>query len=147
MRLLPPSNSWAAGLAQEWLEELYRWFEEYGTAGHVDFADQTVDASTGSQLVRARFPNPDRQLLPGQFVRGRIVAGTLRNGISVPERAVQIASEEATVLLVAASTVFFMNSPLAMTAGVLIASGFTAGVALCLVAATLFRRSERASRS
>jgi multidrug efflux pump subunit AcrA (membrane-fusion protein) len=37
----------------------------------------------------------------GQFVRGRIVAGTLRNGISVPERAVQIASEEATVLLVA----------------------------------------------
>jgi hypothetical protein len=53
----------------------------------------------------------------------------------------------ATVLLVAASTVFFMNSPLAMTAGVLIASGFTAGVALCLVAATLVRQSERTPSS
>jgi len=56
-------------------------------------------------------------------------------------------NNSATVLLVAASTVFFMNSPLAMTAGVLIASGFAAGVALCLVAATLVRRSERAPRS
>lgn len=74
---------------------------EYGTVGHIDFADQTVDPSTGSQLVRARFPNPERQLLPGQFVRGRIVAGTLRGGISVPARAVQIAGEEAAVLLVA----------------------------------------------
>ncbi|HRZ16467.1 MAG TPA: hypothetical protein P5141_02800 [Candidatus Hydrogenedentes bacterium] len=37
MRLLPPSNSWARGLAQEWLEELYRWFEANGTAGYDPF--------------------------------------------------------------------------------------------------------------
>lgn len=73
---------------------------EYGQIGHLDFADQSVDPSTGSQALRARFPNPDRQLLPGQFVRGRIVAGTVRNGISVPERAVQIESQEAAVMVI-----------------------------------------------
>jgi len=74
--------------------------QEYGAVGHLDFADQSVDPSTGSQALRARFPNPDRQLLPGQFVRGRVTAGTRREGISVPERAVQIASEGASVMVV-----------------------------------------------
>ena len=74
--------------------------EQYGPAGHLDFADQTVDPSTGSQTLRARFPNPDRMLLPGQFVRARIVAGTRRDGIEIPERAVQISNEEASVLVV-----------------------------------------------
>ena len=69
------------------------------TTDNLDFADQTVDPSTGSQLIRARFPNPDRQLLPGQFVRGRIVVGMVRSGISVPERAVQITNEEANVMV------------------------------------------------
>ena len=74
--------------------------QEYGPVGHLNFADQVVDPSTGSQSIRATFANPGRLLLPGQFVRGRIVAGTLRNGISIPERAVQIAAEEASVLVI-----------------------------------------------
>ena len=73
---------------------------QYGLPGHLDFADQTVDPSTGSQTLRARFPNPDRLLLPGQFVRARIIAGSRRDGIAVPERAVQISNEEASVLIV-----------------------------------------------
>ena len=73
---------------------------QYGLPGHLDFADQTVDPSTGSQTLRARFPNPDRLLLPGQFVRARIIAGSRRDGIAIPERAVQISNEEASVLVV-----------------------------------------------
>jgi membrane fusion protein (multidrug efflux system) len=73
---------------------------QYGLPGHLDFADQTVDPSTGSQTLRARFPNPDRLLLPGQFVRARIIAGSRRDGIAIPERAVQISNEEASVLIV-----------------------------------------------
>lgn len=73
---------------------------QYGLSGHLDFADQTVDPSTGSQTLRARFPNPDRLLLPGQFVRARIIAGARRDGIAIPERAVQISNEEASVLIV-----------------------------------------------
>jgi len=74
--------------------------EQYDLPGHLDFADQTVDPSTGSQTLRARFPNPDRLLLPGQFVRARIIAGSRRDGIAIPERAVQISNEEASVLVV-----------------------------------------------
>ncbi len=74
--------------------------EQYALPGHLDFADQTVDPSTGSQTLRARFPNPERILLPGQFVRARIIAGIRRNGIEIPERAVQISNEEASVLTV-----------------------------------------------
>ena len=73
---------------------------EYGPVGHIDFADQTVNPSTGSQTIRATFANPSRALLPGQFVRGRITAGTTGNGISVPQRAVQINNEEARVAVV-----------------------------------------------
>jgi len=73
---------------------------EYALPGHLDFADQTVDPSTGSQTLRARFLNPDRMLLPGQFVRARIIAGSRRDGIAVPQRAVQISNEEASVLIV-----------------------------------------------
>lgn len=73
---------------------------EYGAIGHIDFADQTVNPSTGSQTIRATFANPARALLPGQFVRGRITAGTTGNGIAVPQRAVQIDNEEARVAVV-----------------------------------------------
>lgn len=71
----------------------------YGPVGHLDFASSVVDPETGSQTVRAQFDNPQRLLAPGQFVRGRIEAGTLDNGIVVPARAVQIKGEEASVSL------------------------------------------------
>jgi len=38
------------------------------TVGRVDFVDNTVDASTGTIVVRAVFENPDDTLLPGQYV-------------------------------------------------------------------------------
>lgn len=73
---------------------------EYPQVGHLDFADQSVSPTTGSQTLRASFANPERRLLPGQFVRGRIVAGTIAQGISVPQRAVQIADQAASVMVV-----------------------------------------------
>ncbi len=76
--------------------------ETYAAAGRLDFADATIDPSTGSQTIRARFPNNGRQLLPGQFVRGRIEAGTLANGITVPARAVQVTPNGGTVSVIGA---------------------------------------------
>jgi RND family efflux transporter MFP subunit len=70
---------------------------DYGLVGRLNFADLSVNPSTGSQTLRATFPNPARNLLPGQFIRGRIQAGTLPHGIVIPQRAVQINNEEATV--------------------------------------------------
>ncbi|MFV0624872.1 efflux RND transporter periplasmic adaptor subunit [Sphingomonas sp. ac-8] len=73
---------------------------EYPVTGRLNFADLTVDPTTGSQVLRATFANPARQLLPGQFIRGRITAGTTRDGVQVPARAVQLSNEQATVMVV-----------------------------------------------
>ncbi|WP_233870468.1 efflux RND transporter periplasmic adaptor subunit [Paraburkholderia adhaesiva] len=75
--------------------------QAYGEAGVLDFTDLVVDPSTGAQTVRAQFANPSRVLLPGQFVRGEVVTGTIPNGILVPERAVQIDRGTASVAIVA----------------------------------------------
>lgn len=69
-------------------------------AGVVDFSETAIDPATGSRTLRARFANPDGRLLPGQFVRGILSIGTIRNGTSLPERAIQVGEDEATVMLV-----------------------------------------------
>jgi membrane fusion protein (multidrug efflux system) len=47
-----------------------------------------VDPTTGSVALRALVPNPDRELLPGMFVRARIQEGTAPGALLVPQRAV-----------------------------------------------------------
>lgn len=49
---------------------------EYGQVGQLQFSDITVEESTGSVQLRALFPNPDRVLLPGLFVRAQVNMGT-----------------------------------------------------------------------
>ena len=60
----------------------------YGPEGTLRFADVTVDPTTGSQVIRAIFPNPNRLLLPGMFVRAQLIEGTQQRAILVPQRAV-----------------------------------------------------------
>jgi membrane fusion protein (multidrug efflux system) len=59
----------------------------YGQEGTLRFADVTVDPTTGSQAIRAVFPNPRGLLLPGMFVRAELVEGTQGRAILVPQRA------------------------------------------------------------
>lgn len=61
----------------------------YGERGHVEFADRNVDASTGSILIQASFPNPRGLLRPGMFARVRVDFETVKNGILVPQRCVK----------------------------------------------------------
>jgi membrane fusion protein (multidrug efflux system) len=58
---------------------------EHGTPGTLQFADASVDPSTGSIALRALFPNPDRDLLPGMFVRARLAEGTNPQALLVPQ--------------------------------------------------------------
>lgn len=44
----------------------------YEHVGRLEFAEATVDPSTGSVTLRARFQNPDGVLLPGMFVRATV---------------------------------------------------------------------------
>ncbi|HBB22894.1 MAG TPA: efflux transporter periplasmic adaptor subunit, partial [Pseudomonas sp.] len=48
----------------------------------------TVDPGTGSVTLRAVFPNPDKVLLPGMFVRAQLVAGLKSEAILVPQQGV-----------------------------------------------------------
>lgn len=61
----------------------------YGHEGRVDFIDNRVDRSTGTQRVRAVFPNPDNILVPGQYVTIVIQIGESRERLAVPQSAVQ----------------------------------------------------------
>jgi membrane fusion protein (multidrug efflux system) len=72
---------------------------DYGFTGTLNFLDQSVDPTTGGVSLRATFPNPQRLLLPGQFVRVRIEAGSNPSGIAVPQRAVQLSSNGASVMV------------------------------------------------
>ncbi|HEX6598968.1 MAG TPA: efflux RND transporter periplasmic adaptor subunit [Gemmatimonadaceae bacterium] len=77
----------------------------YGMTGHLDFVDMAIDEATGTAALRAEFPNPQRTLLPGQFVRGRIEAGVQAKGLLVPQRAVTVTPQGATVMVVNAKNV------------------------------------------
>jgi membrane fusion protein (multidrug efflux system) len=61
---------------------------DYPTEGHFQFTDVTVDQNTGSVTLRAVFPNPRGVLLPGMYVRARIIEGVDPAGILVPQQAV-----------------------------------------------------------
>lgn len=60
----------------------------YPAKGELQFSDVTVDAGTSSVQLRAVFPNPNKNLLPGLFVRARVEQGVAENAITVPQAAV-----------------------------------------------------------
>lgn len=62
--------------------------EPYGLKGEIQFSDITVDAGTGMVQLRILFPNPDRYLLPGLFVKARVAQSQLDDAIIVPQQAV-----------------------------------------------------------
>ena len=60
----------------------------YPEPGTLQFADVSVDPSTGSISLRAIFANPRGELLPGMFVRARIEEGTNPKAILLAQKAV-----------------------------------------------------------
>ena len=74
----------------------------YAHEGHLDFFDLSIDEATGTAAMRAEFPNPERSLLPGQFVRARIEAGIRSDAILLPQRAVMVTAQGANVMVVGA---------------------------------------------
>lgn len=73
---------------------------EYPVPGYIDFLAFSVDQQTGTVELRAEFPNPQNLLLPGEFVRARIFAGQVQNGLTVPQRAVSLTEDGGTVFVV-----------------------------------------------
>ena len=60
----------------------------YPLEGKMAFSEATVDAGTGTVTLRAIFPNPKRDLLPGMYVRARVEQGVKEQAIIVPQQSV-----------------------------------------------------------
>lgn len=60
----------------------------YPHPGKLEFSEVSVDERTGSVTLRALFPNPDQQLLPGMYVRALVQEGVRNQAILVPQQAV-----------------------------------------------------------
>ena len=61
----------------------------YPYRGQITFADASLSEETGTFLIRAEIPNPEKLLRPGQFVRARIHGALRPQAILIPQRAVQ----------------------------------------------------------
>jgi len=60
----------------------------YAQEGRLQFSEVGVSESTGTVVLRALFPNPDKLLLPGMFVRTELQEGVHPNAILVPQQGV-----------------------------------------------------------
>jgi membrane fusion protein (multidrug efflux system) len=76
----------------------------YAQTGKIFFTDMAVDPDTGSVSLRAEFPNPKRDLLPGMFVRIRFPEAVAKNVFRVPQRAVQAGPQGQYVMVVGAES-------------------------------------------
>jgi membrane fusion protein (multidrug efflux system) len=75
---------------------------EYPLPAKLLFTDPTVDAATGQVNLRAELPNPKDMLLPGLFVRVRLVQATTEQAIRLPQQAVTRGPGGDSVLVVGA---------------------------------------------
>ncbi|WP_298774276.1 efflux RND transporter periplasmic adaptor subunit [uncultured Shewanella sp.] len=65
-------------------------YSEYTYPGKVSFTEPSVNSETGTFEVRAVLPNPDKELLPGQYTNVRIKLSELKNAIVIPQKATQV---------------------------------------------------------
>ena len=84
-RLQDISNSFSRQLSvQAYSQETGKLLD----SGQLIAADNRVDTSTGTVLLKARFANPGRKLWPGQFVNVKLTLQTLQNATLIPSAAV-----------------------------------------------------------
>lgn len=72
----------------------------YSEKGKINFLASTVDTVLGTRQLRAEFKNPNEELLPGQFVRIRLIGAMRDNVFLVPQTAV-VQTEAAFMLMIA----------------------------------------------
>ena len=72
----------------------------YKEKGKLNFAASQIDPTLGTQQLRATFENKDRKLLPGQFVRARVVTGQREGVFLLPQPAVMNSDQGSFVYVV-----------------------------------------------
>jgi len=72
----------------------------YGQKGKIDFIDRNIDASTGTILLQASFPNDKRLIRPGQFARVKIKVIEVKDAIIVPQKCISELQGQYSVFIV-----------------------------------------------
>lgn len=90
---------------------------KYEYPGRLVLADNRVDARTGTLLLEAEFPNPEKLLQPGQFARVRSVTDMRTNVVVIPQRAVSELQGQARVVVLKDNKVMFRNIDLGPRVG------------------------------
>lgn len=103
----------------------------YQHEGALQFSDITVDQSTGVITLRALFPNPNQDLLPGLYVRAVLEEGVEENAILVPQAALSRDSKGNALVMVVKADNTVEARPIEVTRVLgdkwLVASGLAAG--------------------
>jgi len=103
----------------------------YPLEGALQFRDVTVDPTTGSVIIRAIFPNPDSDLLPGMFVRAVVQEGIAQDAILAPQQGVSRNSKGEPVALIVDSNQQVQLKPLILDRAIkdqwLVTSGLSKG--------------------
>lgn len=60
----------------------------YRHTGTLEFSDPAVDETTGSVTLRAVFPNPEGEILPGMYVTALLDEGSQQNVLMVPQKGI-----------------------------------------------------------
>ncbi|HSC82500.1 MAG TPA: efflux RND transporter periplasmic adaptor subunit [Pseudomonas sp.] len=60
----------------------------YAHEGTLEFSEVSVDEGTGSVVLRAVFPNPEHDLLPGMFVHAQLSSGINQQAILAPQQGI-----------------------------------------------------------
>lgn len=99
-------------------------------AGVLVVADNHVDQATATVELKARFPNADRRLWPGEFVNVRLTLQTLQHAVVAPAAAINQGPNGAYVYVVGPNNVAVMQ-PVKVQAMqdnlAIVASGLTPG--------------------
>jgi membrane fusion protein (multidrug efflux system) len=74
--------------------------EIYEYDGKIDFIDRNIDETTGSIMVQASFPNPDRLLRPGLYSKIKIQTDIIKDAIIIPQRCLMELQGQMSVLVV-----------------------------------------------
>ncbi|OGV48995.1 MAG: hypothetical protein A2017_17380 [Lentisphaerae bacterium GWF2_44_16] len=61
----------------------------YGHKGKIDFIDNKINSSTGTILLRSKFPNPDNILIPGMYVKIILTDKEHKKSLLIPSSAIQ----------------------------------------------------------
>ncbi|MFO7817025.1 MAG: efflux RND transporter periplasmic adaptor subunit [Thermodesulfobacteriota bacterium] len=61
--------------------------DDYPHKGHIDYADPSVDTSTGTIQLRAEFENKDHYIIPGLFIKVRVPVRKIKDAVLIPDKA------------------------------------------------------------